>query len=241
VVVAASSFHIFGDYHSGLVNVSTNSGATWSVANLPGENWASVAASADGKRLFAAAAGIPAGSPVTYIIPRPIYVSSDWGATWSPAPSLHAWRSVACSADGAAVIAVGTFISADLMPSNSVIYTSSDAGLSWDLDIAQGTWEAVTSSADGGRVVGTTSEEGQILTRAQVVVPPRLTIAITDEQAFLSWLTPSALFVLQQTPSLAQPDWTEADAQPTLNYTNLNQEIALPAPCSSVFYRLVSR
>jgi hypothetical protein len=57
----------------------------------------------------------------------------------------------------------------------------------------------------------------------------------------LSWLTPSTGFTLQQSTSLAQPDWTDVEAQPTLNYTNLNQEVSLPEPNGPMFYRLLSR
>jgi hypothetical protein len=239
VVVAASSFHRFGDYQSGLVNVSTDQGATWTVANLPGERWASVAASADGKRLCAAAAGIPRGSPVTYIEPRALYLSSDFGASWSPAPDLFNWQSVACSADGAAVIAVGTSVYP--MPNSAVIYTTSDGGSSWDLDIEPGLTgsQAVASSADGAKIVRV--KGNQILTWNKAVVSPHLSILLSDEQVILSWLIPSTRFALQQTPSLAHPAWTDVATQPGWNYKNLNQEVSLPTQAGPVFFRLVSR
>jgi hypothetical protein len=46
-------------------------------------------------------------------------------------------------------------------------------------------------------------------------------------------------FVLQQTAALTEAQWSDVDAQPTLNYTNLNQEVSLPAPNGPIFYRLV--
>ncbi len=223
----------------GSLYVSTNGGAGWNVPDLPGQTWSSVAVSASGRRAYAAARGVPGGNPATYMTPQPIYVSSDFGASWSPAPDLHDWQSVACSADGASVIAVGTLI-VSYGPFKTVVYTSSNAGASWNLHI-EDIWEerqTVACSADGARVVRSIGR--QILTWARDVVPPRLSAA-GHEQLTLSWLTPSTRFVLQQTSSLTQPGWSDVNSQPSLNYSNLNQEVSLAAPSGPMFYRLVSR
>ena len=243
VLLAASSLHN-GYIRYGMLYVSTNSGATWGPANLPEsplpyKYWSAVACSADGIRLVAVSRGIPGGLPVTYFISLPIYLSPDSGASWSSATPLDNWSSVACSADGNSLIALASFVS-----TNGGIYTSSNAGVSWAFSIIACTnqtgWSAVASSADGARVVAATYG-GQIFTRSNPVVSARLSIALPEDQVILSWLIPSTTFVLQQTPSLAQPNWADVDVQPTLNYTNLNQELTLPAPSGPMFYRLVSR
>jgi len=52
----------------------------------------------------------------------------------------------------------------------------------------------------------------------------------------LSWIVPSANFVMQQSSDLI--NWTDAVATPTLNLTSLQNEVTLPLTGSSGFYRL---
>ena len=52
----------------------------------------------------------------------------------------------------------------------------------------------------------------------------------------LSWIVPSTNFVLQQSSDLIS--WTDAVATPTLNLTNLQNEVTLPLTGSNTFYRL---
>ena len=45
-------------------------------------------------------------------------------------------------------------------------------------------------------------------------------------------------FVLQQNPDLTTTNWTEVTNTPTLNFTNLQNQVTLSTPSSSRFYRL---
>ena len=111
---------------------------TWTQTSAPITNWSSVASSADGAKLVAAAN------------PGLIYTSPDSGTTWTPtsAPNTN-WVSVASSADGmklAAVVYQGP------------VYTSTNSGTNWTLSRAPDTNAldysgSVASSADGTRLV----------------------------------------------------------------------------------------
>jgi hypothetical protein len=89
----------------GYIVVSTNSGATWSAATAPSSYWSSLAWSANGNQLVAAA---------TYNStdwPGSIYLSSDFGATWTNISSsvVTEWTSVASSADGTKLAALSIY------------------------------------------------------------------------------------------------------------------------------------
>jgi photosystem II stability/assembly factor-like uncharacterized protein len=243
VVVAASEKHYNINY-SGLVYVSTNSGSSWVLANIPpiggGYPWVGVSCSADGTRLAAVSKGTPGGNPATWVNVYPIYLSADSSATWFGASPKDYWLGLACSGSGTTLIALAR---AGLVSRAGDIYVSSDAGASWSTNSMLGAnhsdWISVASSADGNRIVA--ADLGQIFIGWKPTVSPVLTLTLAQKQAVLKWLTPSMPFVLQQTPSLAQPGWTDVDAQPALNCTNLNQEVALPVATGPMFYRLSSR
>jgi hypothetical protein len=82
--------------YNGPIYTSTDSGATWTEASAPSNNWMSVASSADGTKLVVAARN------------GPIYLSTDSGATWSNSGApTNEWTSVASSADGNTLVATG--------------------------------------------------------------------------------------------------------------------------------------
>jgi hypothetical protein len=101
-------------------------GAEW-VQRGPLLNWTSVASSADGTRLVAAAQG---GN---------IYTSSDSGATWIARETSQSWTSVASSADGSRLLAGST----------GDLFTSTDFGENWNPCAVPNSWRAVASAADG--------------------------------------------------------------------------------------------
>ena len=119
-------------------------GQTWTPsATAPITNWSSVASSADGMRLVAAAGELVAypggpGNPAA-----PIYVSTNAGAQWNmtTAPFLT-WQAVASSADGTNLAAVAY---------SGEIYLSQDGGSNWSSNgpVAGANWGTVASSADG--------------------------------------------------------------------------------------------
>src|SRR6266568_5130606 len=70
---------------------------TWTLTSAPSNSWFSVAESADGARIVAAAASDNRFGPLNGLI----YVSTNSGATWLAADAPHAgWTSVASSPDG---------------------------------------------------------------------------------------------------------------------------------------------
>jgi hypothetical protein len=116
-------------------------GQTWTpvLDTDPNTNyWITVASSADGATLVAAACG------------GPIVVSTNSGANWIETAAPYAeWDHVACSADGAKLVAVvgGLFWS-------GLIYVSTNTGATWITTTAPTTpWTAVACSADGTKIV----------------------------------------------------------------------------------------
>jgi hypothetical protein len=118
------------------IYTSTNSRTSWAMTSAPSNPWQSVASSADGGRLLAAALGYNAGF---------IYLSTNSGAAWTQttAPGLG-WAAVAISADGAKLAAAPYF---------GTLYVSSDAGASFTSGGPTNSWSSVASSADGTRLV----------------------------------------------------------------------------------------
>lgn len=105
-------------------------------------NWRDLAMSADGRKM---AAVVEDGQ---------IYVSSDFGITWTPRESNRNWRGIAMSANGKQLVAVAR---------NETIYISNDGGITWSPRESSRTWQAVASSADGQNLVALVSG-GQIYT-----------------------------------------------------------------------------
>jgi photosystem II stability/assembly factor-like uncharacterized protein len=126
---------------NGQIYTSTNSGVNWTARGFGGQNWTSVACSADGNRLAAAAT---AGQ---------IYLSTDAGVTWTVGtPGFTAqWTSVASSADGSHLTATST--------GPGYIYTSADSGATWlqRVGAPNASWADVATAADGSQLVAVTS------------------------------------------------------------------------------------
>jgi hypothetical protein len=78
----------------GVIYISRDSGASWSITTAPQENWDSVVSSADGTRLVA----------VTH--DGLVYVSSDSGATWAVDIPANHWTLGTISADGSNIVAL---------------------------------------------------------------------------------------------------------------------------------------
>lgn len=184
----------------GLIYTSSNSGATWTPTSAPSNSWSSVATSADGTKLFAAATS---GSVYT----SSIYTSTNSGATWTATGAPYgSWTAIASSADGNRLLAAdgyyghlctfpysGPWRFADA-PTNywrsvassadgtklvalgevGEIYISADSGATWTPAGAPAVfwWSAVASSADGSNIVAV-AEYGPICTlRSPAPAPP---------------------------------------------------------------------
>ena len=212
------------------VYTSTNSGATWSTTGPAFQLlWGSVASSADGRKLVAAvyASSVVQSNGVDVYFDGPIYTSADSGNTWTmtSAPSNH-WQSVASSADGNTLVAA---------VSSGLIYTSTNSGTTWIPADAPGTnWQDVACSEDGSKLFAVVNGGG--IWTAQITPTPQLSVVSTNGNLTLSWLVPSTNFVLQSSADLSS--WTDLTNQPTLNLTNLQNEVFLPFSGSGGFYRL---
>jgi hypothetical protein len=155
---------------------------SWKQTSAPTGNWWSLASSADGTQLIAAADGIyfSTNSGLTWAVTtnlsqtgwlgvassgdgarlaafgNGIYTSSDSGATWNPATNVPSagWHGLATSADGMTLIAVSDI-------SGSSVYISGDGGARWTPTIVAANlgWQAVSCSADG-RVIAMVASFG---------------------------------------------------------------------------------
>jgi hypothetical protein len=134
----------------GTVQISTNSGSTWSLTSASFDNITAptrpITISADGTII---AVGTHSGA---------ILVSVDGGATWTSRAFGGIWTGIACSTNGTKMVAV---------LANGQIYTSTDTGTNWTARDASRNWADVASSADGTKLVavaGGLSATGQIYT-----------------------------------------------------------------------------
>jgi photosystem II stability/assembly factor-like uncharacterized protein len=134
---------------TGPLCVSTNAGVTWSETNIGG-TFQGVACSADGRRLVAVNAQEFA-PPVS----SGIFLSDDGGSTWTlgNAPG-NMWLSVACSADGTTMAAVGP-----------AVYVSTNSGATWYPTASpSGSYISIACSADGTRLIACTFSPGGVFT-----------------------------------------------------------------------------
>lgn len=126
-------------------------GLAFSPQQSPTENWWFVASSASGQKLAAVANNFtglqaPGGSAN-----GSVWTSADAGATWTErtAPGNAPWSSIASSADGTRLAAVGL---------GTQIWTSGDSGATWTARATNRSWDSVTMSADGSRIAAATLE-----------------------------------------------------------------------------------
>jgi len=205
----------------GSILVSTNSFASWNVVSAPSLNYSSaVALAADGNNLIAVADnGV-------------ILTSTNSGMTYSQssAPNYR-WSSVASSADGNKLVAVS---------GNGPIYTSIDSGNTWQSNAAPVTnWISVVSSTDGCKLVAAVSGGG--IYTWQTTPTPVLNITPSGGNLLISWTVPSLNFWLQQNTNLNTTNWVDVPIAPTLNTSNLQNQVTLPATSGMIFYRLAAQ
>ena len=197
------------------IYTSTNSGTTWVSSNVTIQNWKAVASSADGNRFLAAVYG------------GGIYISTNSGIDWTQtnAPNTG-WQAVASSADGSRSVAAVY---------GGGIYISTNSGINWtQTDAPNFNWKAVASSADGNQFVAVAYGGG--IWTYQTTPAPQLNLTPSPTNIAISWLIPSTNFVLQQSSDLIS--WSSITDTPTLNLTNLNNELSISPTNSTGFYRL---
>jgi hypothetical protein len=208
--------------NSGKIYTSTNSGLTWTPTIAPSNSWQGIACSADGSYLAAGGGG-------------GIYLSTNSGYNWAPANIMG--QSVASSADGSKLIVAYN----DSLNHNHV-YTSTNFGINWITNNLPDVEWSVASSADGSELlVGGYTAQNSGIWIYQATPSPQLNFAPADTNLALSWLVPSTNFVLQQNSDLTTANWVTLTNTPTLNLTNLQNQVMLSPSNSSGFFRLMSQ
>jgi hypothetical protein len=200
-----------------------NAGHSWTPNNLPNQCWHSFASSADGQTLFAAVGGQHAG---------PIYTSTNAGVTWNltGAPVTN-WLAITCSADAVRLVT-------ELAARKEFFFISTNCGLNWQTQVfPSDPLSAVASSADGARLFASGDRD---IFALQTLPAPRLETAVTECRLLLSCLVASAPFTILGTANLLPPNGSGVARSPTLNFTNLHYQAAVPATGAAAFYRLSS-
>jgi len=96
-----------------------------------------------------------------FYIPSVIWCSANAGLTWTAGVHTQYWWSVASSADGSKLVAVGNGHGFDGSPGQMDI--STDAGATWTTCSRNTNWQSVALSADGTKLVAVV-QGGQIYT-----------------------------------------------------------------------------
>jgi hypothetical protein len=202
-------------WQTNVIYTSADSGATWVSNAIPNNWWGSVASSADGTKLVAAAQ-TPSGV---------IYTSTNSGGTWmsNNVPDEN-WLSVASSADGSFLAAVAP----------TVVCTSANFGQTWTTNnVPAYYWSSVAASSDGSRLVAVAAT-GQIYTAA----PPSLSLTLSNATLTLLWPASASGFQLQQNPNLTSGGWTGVTN--SILVTNNQSRVTISITNTQNFYRLQS-
>ncbi|MGB8368080.1 MAG: hypothetical protein ACLPYZ_09960 [Limisphaerales bacterium] len=140
---------------------------------------------------------------------------------------VGSWSSVASSADGTQLAAVGPYV-----------YTSTNSGATWVSNSLPAGMVGVASSADGNKLA---CASGSAIYTSYSIPSPQLDLTPTNGNLTLSWLVASTNFVLQQNSDLTTANWATLTNVPTLNLTNLQDQVILSPANSSGFFRLISQ
>jgi hypothetical protein len=214
----------------GAIYISTNWGTTWRTSSAPRLGWSAIASSADGAGLVAGTSGFGGPSPS-----GAIYSSTDAGANWrsNNVPNLG-WASVASSADGVTLAAVAF--------SGTAVFISTNSGVTWTSNSVPGAtsiFSSVAASADGSKLVVAGANNSGIWTY-QSTPTPKISLKASSNGLAFSWIVPSSPFVLQQSSNLTATNWLTLTNTPTLNLTNMQNEVVLPPSGATSFYRLAA-
>ena len=168
-------------------NAGSGDGKIYTLAQAPGaafgagawtaqnevQMWRSIASSADGKKLVAAAHRDGATNPQAGV-----FTSGDYGVTWTlrPSPAVTAYR-VTSSADGTRLAMAERF---------GKIYTSADSGVTWSAGTFEGGFNSVASSADGSVLVAVQAN-GKSSVEDQSPLPGRTGKLLVSTNAGATW------------------------------------------------------
>ena len=221
-ICSASGDKVAAGNNNGQFSTSTNAGVDWSKVSSTGAQARSLAASADLTKLIAVSS-FGFGSPY-WVVGSP-----NMGQSWitNNLPANNNWAAVASSADGSKLVVAA---------SGGPIYSSTDAGATWISNNAPTLhWQSVAMTADGSTLFAAASNGGIWARRSASM--PTVQIATAGNSLGLSWIVPSATFKVQETLGLNPPAWTDLTNSPTLNFSNLNDEIFVPVRTTG-FYRM---
>ena len=138
---------------NGYIYTSSDSGVTWATSTASGSKyWSSITMSKDASRLVAVVGDYTGSS-------GQIYVSTDFGTSWTAYGATSYWGSVASSVDGMRLI-TGLYSGA----TTGYIYFSNDGGLTWatstdSLSISE-SWRTLTASGDGTKFLASSYGSG---------------------------------------------------------------------------------
>lgn len=250
---SADGTKVIASSWNGPLCYSTNSGANCYTSSIPSAKWVSLASSAEGSRMVTAVNGgdiyfstnygalwTPVGfSPAVWTsacvsgngrwigatTTTNLYISSDAGVNWFT--NNFGAQSIACSADGSNWIVAGP-----------LTYTSTDGGVNWTTNLPSVSPGAIAISADGCEMCVLA---GEGIWMGHATPSPQLNIQSKDSNLSFSWLLSSTNFALQQNADLGTSNWSVVSNAPILNFSNLQQEVTLPAPTNSMFFRLIAQ
>ena len=221
VVCSADGSQLFVTGEFAGIYGSTNGGTNWAALVSPLKYAVSVATDAEGLNLFAT--GYDEMSQDVWV------TSNNGGRAWSTllAPvGTRGWQSIASSADGLKLVAADGFTG---------ILTSTDSGATWVTNKAPNMdWLAVASSTEGDQLVAL-ANFGRIYTWQY---QPTLRLTASATNATISWPhSPFATgFLLQQTFSVSNVDWTDVPFPIVGDGTNLSVSFDIMA--DTAFFRL---
>ncbi len=201
--------------------VSTNCGVTWEPATTPINQGGGLATSASGNILFLLSRGF-------------MNTSTNWGQTWtsSGGAQIPGYATMVSSADGSTLLTFGQ------AENPALLWVSTDFGTTWTSGgPTNNNWTAVASSADG-KMLAAVSEFGGIWV-SQTPPSPRLNLSCVSNIFSLSWIVPSTNMVLEESPDLE--NWMILTNAPSLDDTDLQEQLSLPAGPGAGFFRLLSQ
>jgi photosystem II stability/assembly factor-like uncharacterized protein len=233
IVLSADGRKLAAASRGRICTFSNSSGSSWILtsSNAPCTNALSLASSADGSKLVAAAGSRPFGGfPQQDLIYRSTNSGTSWQALNAPASD---WQAIASSADGRRLVAALTNLN------GGAIYTSDDGGATWTSNsVPHRGWTSLASSADGNLLAATTS--GASIFLSSTIPAPVLRVALIGGEFQTCWTVPSMNFVLQGTSDLTTANWLDVNAPPVFDYTNLEYQVSVPAQDTG-FQRLILR
>lgn len=183
-----------------------------------------MASSVDGNTLIAAT--------TSYIPPR-LFTSTDGGGNWTSNSLPEPYNSprLTASADMHKLVV--------WLTSLGHIYTSSDLGATWvSNNVPNDYWLQIASTADGNKLVAFQEDSMWVKTET---VAPQLNLKRSNNMLNISWLVPSTNLVLEESLDFNSTNWVALTNVPSLNFSNLDNELSIAPSESSAYFRLAPK